>query len=194
MTLIESIRKGVQSVFCSLLYPYLTHTQRNRFKVKLTCLKVQYNVYTALIYQTFIIKLFAQVGKMTHTHIHTHTRFVYVNYSNQAHTLQLRLQGVLLVKNFVSLDSLEYKFCLQYYVTSRSHNATNNDLHLLESQLRNEVHRLSAKSHTTSIRKKQTSDTHIRYDAKTGKRVQQDKPRRRTKRKTVQVAQASVGK
>jgi len=75
-------------------------------------------------------------------------------------------------------------------MASSSCNATN-DLRLLESRVHSEVHRLSTKSHTTS--KKQTSGMQIRYDAKTGKRVQQDKPRRKRKRKTVQVMQSDVG-
>ena len=75
-------------------------------------------------------------------------------------------------------------------MASSSCNATN-DLCLLESRVQSEVHRLSTKSLITS--KKQTSDMHIRYDTKTGKRVQQDKPRRKTKRKAVQVVQSDVG-
>jgi len=79
-------------------------------------------------------------------------------------------------------------------MASRSQNATNSDLDLLELKLQNEVNRLSAKSRTTNVRKNQTSDMHIRYDAKTGKRVQQDNPRRRIKKRTAQVVQSNVGK
>ena len=76
-------------------------------------------------------------------------------------------------------------------MASRSQNATNSDLDLLELKLQNEVNRLSAKSHTTNMRKNQTSDMHIIYDAKTGK---QDNPRRRIKKRTAQVVQCNVGK
>lgn len=76
-------------------------------------------------------------------------------------------------------------------MASRSQNATNSDLDLLELKLQNEVNRLSAKSRTTNVRKNQTSDMHIRYDAKTGK---QGNPRCRIKKRTAQVVQSNVGK
>ena len=129
---------------------------------------------------------------MTHTHIHTHNLYMSITVTRLT-PCSCGCRACSWLKTLSVWIRWNINFVYST-MTSRSHKATNNDLHLLESQLRNEVHRLSAKSHTTSIRKKQTSDTHIRYDAKTGKRIQQDKPRRRTKRKTVQMAQASVGK